>query len=65
MREKNEQSLRKQEKNDHDLRKMRRVELLPTRDCEAGYGPATGSQKVDFRIVQAFYRILRNTRTLA
>ena len=21
---------------------MRKVELLPTRDCEVGYGPATG-----------------------
>ena len=24
---------------------MRKVELLPTRDCEAGYGPGDSSQK--------------------
>ena len=36
---------------------MRKVELLPTRDCEAGYGPGalqgsfTRSQKVDRSIV--------------
>ena len=30
-------------KNYQNLGKMRKVELLPTRDCEAGYGPAAGS----------------------
>ena len=25
---------------------MRKVELLPTRDCEAGYGPAPGGYQV-------------------
>ena len=38
--EENEKSLReKQEKWSKFAGKMRKVELLPTRDCEAGYGP--------------------------
>ena len=38
--EENENSLSKVRKLDPNLRKkMRKVELLPTRDCEAGYGP--------------------------
>ena len=38
--EENKQSLRKNKKNYLKFEeKMRKVELLPTRDCEAGYGP--------------------------
>ena len=39
--EENEESLRKSKKNCSKFEeKMRKVELLPIRDCEAGYGPA-------------------------
>ena len=39
--EENEESLRKNEKKWSKFgEKMRKVELLPTRDCEAGYGHA-------------------------
>ena len=38
--DKNEERLREKTKKTFKLRKMRRVELLPTRDCEAGYAPA-------------------------
>ena len=39
--EENEKSLRKNKKKWSKFgEKMRKVELLPTRDCEAGYGPA-------------------------
>ena len=39
--EENEKSLRKSQKTWSKLEeKMRKVELLPTGDCEAGYGPA-------------------------
>ena len=39
--EENENSLRKHKKTWSKFEeKMRKVELLPTRDCEAGYGPA-------------------------
>ena len=38
--EENENSLRKSKKTWSKFEeKMRKVELLPTRDCEAGYGP--------------------------
>ena len=38
--EENEKSLRKSKKTWSKLEeKMRKVELLPTWDCEAGYGP--------------------------
>ena len=38
--EENEKRLRKSKKNLSKFEeKMRKVELLPTRDCEAGYGP--------------------------
>ena len=38
--EENELSLRKNKTNWSKFEeKMRKVELLPTRDCEAGYGP--------------------------
>ena len=38
--EENETSLRKNKKKMIEIwGKMRKVELLPTRDCEAGYGP--------------------------
>ena len=38
--EENEKSLRKSQKTWSKLEeKIRKVELLPTRDCEAGYGP--------------------------
>ena len=38
--EENEKSLRKSKKNWSKFQeKMRKVELLPTLDCEAGYGP--------------------------
>ena len=37
--DKNEESLRKIRKNDWNWGKMRKVEFLPTRSCEAGYGP--------------------------
>ena len=38
--EENENSLRKNKKKMIKIwGKMRKVELLPTRDCEAGYGP--------------------------
>ena len=39
--DKNEECLRKNKKrNDEKLRKNEEMELLPTRDCEAGYAPA-------------------------
>ena len=39
--EENEKSLRKKYKKMIKIwGKMRKVKLLPTRDCEAGYGPA-------------------------
>ena len=38
--EENKLSLRKNKKNGSKFEeKMRKVELLPTRECEAGYGP--------------------------
>ena len=38
--EENEKNLRKSKKIYQNLRKsMRKEELLPTQDCEAGYGP--------------------------
>ena len=38
--EENKKSLRKNKKNWSKFEeRMRKVELLPTRDCEAGYGP--------------------------
>ena len=38
--EENEKSLRKNKKKLSKFgEKIRKVELLPTRDCEAGYGP--------------------------
>ena len=41
--EENEKSLRKNKKKWSKFEeKMRKVELLPTRDCEAGYGPENG-----------------------
>ena len=45
--EENEQSLRKNKKNWSwwFKEKMRKVELLPTRDCEAGYGPARAGDR--------------------
>ena len=40
MRKKMSKSLRKNKKTQSRFEeKMRKVELLPTRDCEAGYGP--------------------------
>ena len=40
--EENEKSLRKNKKNWSKFEeRMRKVELLPTRDCEAGYGPGS------------------------
>ena len=40
--EENEKSLRKNKKKLIKFRgKVRKVEILPTRDCEAGYGPAS------------------------
>ena len=39
--EENKKSLRKNKQNWSKFEeKMRKTELLPTRDCEAGYGPA-------------------------
>ena len=39
--EENEKKLRKIKKNRSKFEeRMRKVEVLPTRDCEAGYGPA-------------------------
>ena len=37
--DKNEESLRKNKKNYENLRKMRKVELLPTWNSDAGYIP--------------------------
>ena len=42
--EENKQSLRKNKKKWSKFEeKVRKVKLLPTRDCEAGYGPAHAS----------------------
>ena len=45
---------RKIRKNDQNLGKMRKVELLPTRDCEAGYGPAAGSNFPEHLVKKKF-----------
>ena len=52
--EENEKNLRRSKKIDQNLRKkMRKVELLPTQDCEAGYGPAETEEQ---------YSIVRRTK---
>ena len=41
--EENEKSLRKNKKNLLKFEeKLKKVELLPAQDCEAGYGPGNG-----------------------
>ena len=45
--EETKSSLRKNKKNWSKFEeKIRKVELLPTRDCEAGYGPVVNSAGV-------------------
>ena len=45
--EENEKNLRKKKKKWSKLGEiLRKVELLPTRDCAAGYGPGFGAYKI-------------------
>ena len=37
--------------------KMRKVELLPTRDCEAGYGPAKKEYQIDMHCTLGYLNI--------
>ena len=42
---------------------MRKVELLPTRDCEAGYGPGRDTGKYSTTVPFSYYMTLIQTRT--
>ena len=44
---------------------MRKVELLPTRDCEAGYGPAHFQNSLSLNELTPFFRNIYRLNLMA